>query len=230
MRRDKHYTLARELAEQVAEAHALPGVKAARRLVQYEHFRVVEHGLSYADAALRAAGQLLNFVLVNPGEREDFAQFLNLFARRSLLQALERGHVFEVVGHGEFGVKTEVLRQIAEHIAPRLAQRERVRAVAEHAARGGREYAREHAHERGLARAVCADEAPNAAREREAHVVHGGLLPKAFCQVLYFNFHNQAPFQAYSRRASRGTRRQARRARRDRLLRPQAEIGSAAPR
>ena len=229
MRRDEHYPVTREFAQQIAEAHPLPGVEAARRLVEYEHLRVVEHGLRYADAALRAAGQLFNFVLVNAREREDFAQFLNLFARRSLLQALERRHVVEVVGHGELGVKAEVLRQVAEHVPPGLAQRERVRAVAEHAARGGREYAREHAHERGLARAVGADEAPDAAGEREAHVVHGGLLSEAFGEVLYFNFHSRAPFQAFSQRASRGTRSRARRARRGRLLPPPAEIGSAAP-
>ena len=47
---------ARKLAQEVAEAHPLPGVQAAGRLVEYQHFRVIEHGLHYADAALRAAG------------------------------------------------------------------------------------------------------------------------------------------------------------------------------
>ena len=194
MRRDKHYAPAGKFAQKVPEAHPFPGIEAACRLVKYQHLRVVEQGLGYAHAPLSAAGELFYFALINPRQREGFAELRYLFARRALFEALERGHVFEVVRDGELWVVAEALRQIAEHVAPGLAHIARVRAVAEDTAGRGRQYAREHAHERRLARAVRADKAPDSGRQREADGVDGGFLAKTFREVLYLNIHIQAPF------------------------------------
>ena len=91
---DEHDAPLCKLRQEVSKPHPFPGVKAARRLIQYEHIRVVQHGLRYPNAPLHTAGELFYLLFPHLGKAEQFEQLLHLFPALRFAYALERGHVF----------------------------------------------------------------------------------------------------------------------------------------
>ncbi|HEY6508301.1 MAG TPA: hypothetical protein VIY56_09830 [Vicinamibacterales bacterium] len=164
-----------KLLDQLAGLVDLLRVEAGRRLVEDEHLGVVEQRLREADAlpvALRELAALAVRHVGHPRALHHRGHARLAFGPRHALDA--RAEV-EIFAHAHVGVERRRLGQIAGAALGLDRFLGEIEAGHDGGALGGRHVAGEHAHGRGLAGAVRAEEAEDfAAFDREADVADGG--------------------------------------------------------
>ena len=175
-------------AQQVSPEHVARGrVHAGGGFVEDEHFGAVQAGSGELQALADTERQRSGFLFSDGSEvvlGECFAD--GGFAARA--QAVEAGVQFEVLPHGEFFVKAEGLRHVADaHPGGDAAC---VHWCAEEfgVATAGLQEASEHFHGGGFAAAVAAEKAEDFAFfDGEADVVHGGEVAEGFGEAVCFD-------------------------------------------
>jgi hypothetical protein len=170
---DNHDALA-DVGEQVEEAVALFRIEARGRLVDDQQRRAADQRLGDAEALAHAAGEAGNGFLAHAPQVDLAQQRLDGLAPLAASgDALKHRHVVEHVVGADARIDAEILRQIAEHLTQPLRLLDHVDgAKADGAA--GRGLQRRHAtHQRGLARAVGAEQAEHPGRDLEADAVQG---------------------------------------------------------
>ena len=175
-------------AQQVSPEHVARGrVHAGGGFVEDEHFGAVQAGSGELQALADTERQRSGFLFSDGSEvvlGECFAD--GGFAARA--QAVEAGVQFEVLPHGEFFVKAEGLRHVADAHPGGDAACVHRRAKQAGAAAAGLQEAGEHFHGGGFAAAVAAEEAEDFAFfDGEADVVHGGEVAEGFGEAVCFD-------------------------------------------
>ena len=161
-----------EFAQKVEKAHAFGRVEARRRLVHDHQRRIAQQRHGDAKALAHAARVATELLLAHvpqvrlPQERLD-----RLVARPAIGDAFQHGEVIEQALRAHLGIDAEVLRQVAEGLADLVFLADDVD-LAEGDGAGVRLLERgNHAHQRGLAGAVGAEQAVHARRNRERDVL-----------------------------------------------------------
>ena len=153
--------------QQLAQAHALLGVKAGGRLVQNQQLGVAQQGSGQQQALLHAAAVRRQPLVELVGQVDGRGHARDLAGHGGARDLLQRGHVGEKAATGVAVVQALLLRHIAEHAAERNAVRGAV--APQHLARIGGQSAGDDADQRAFARAVRPQKAIQARAEGERH-------------------------------------------------------------
>jgi hypothetical protein len=178
MRRQDHRVLAGERADQGPDLGDLPGVEADGGLVEDEHIRVPEQRLREADALPVALRQLADHPVAHVRDEAAVHHVGDPPPARAAPHPFDLRHEVEVGRHRQVRVEGRVLGQVSD-AAPHLERLgEDVEARHTRRARAGRHEAREDLHRGGLAGAVRAEKADDAALvDAEGHAVDRGDRP-----------------------------------------------------
>ena len=177
-----------QLAEQLGQAGARFGIEAGGGFVQQQHLGLVDDGLADGDALAQAARQAAAGLLQAVAQVEPLRGAFDRGGDVGFRQALRGGGIFQAACHREVLVEAEEIREVA-HDAVHVA-----RPVADiHV--GDRDGARERrlqpgdaAHQRGLARAVGADQRGDAAvGDGQRDVVERAMAGVVEGEIGYFD-------------------------------------------
>ena len=199
MRREDDRMLAGEILDQIADLHDLRRVKADRRLIENEEFRIAEQRLRKAATLPVALGKIADDAALHIGDAQTLHCVLDLLfplGRRYFFQSGGKG---QVVTHAHFRIDRRDLRQIADPLFDLHRILCDVVAVYEHRSGVGGEASRDHVHRRGFARAVRPEKSEDLMiADREGDILHGGMQTVVFGQILDFNHINVSPFRFLS--------------------------------
>ena len=110
MRGEQDDLIRGEAGDEVAEAHALLGVKPGRGLVEDEDVRVVEDRLRDAESLLHASRERADAAVLLARKADPVEKLKRPGASGAGVDALECRHVLHEVQGGELRVVAEVLR------------------------------------------------------------------------------------------------------------------------
>ena len=174
--------------DEVAKDDALFGIETCGRFIKDEQLRCIEQCLRDADPSEHAPGALM-FHQVQL-QQQFFDALFALFFR----DALEQPHIREEIVYAVAGIIPKMLWHIAQICAISVVLLQDADAVKGDLPSGGRQSAYEHADQCGLAAAIRAQQRVHAGIQREADVIHSGMLAKFAGKVFTFQFHEHAPF------------------------------------
>jgi len=174
--------------ERGADFADLVGVEAVGRLVEHQQVRLVQQSARQGHALAETAGELGDSLAPHPVQVADAAHgvhaLLEALARHAPGAREEGEHVLG--GHVE--VEGAVLGQVADLLGGGDAVAKHVNACDLNLACRGRQEAGQHAHGRGLARAVGPQKTHDLAlRDAERDVVNGHRGAVALGEVLYLD-------------------------------------------
>src|SRR5206468_2706676 len=112
VRREDDDASLRDLAEEIAKAHALLRVEADRRLVHNDELRVPEQRLRDADALTHAAGVAAEAPVGDAMEVRELEQLLHAAVEVGPGEPLQPAEVEKELACGQLLVDAEVLREI----------------------------------------------------------------------------------------------------------------------
>src|SRR5436309_2877595 len=162
----------RELPEHVPDGPPTERIEADRRLVQAQDLRVGHHRHGDDQPLAEAAGQVGRELVAVVPESEVFHDFLGALAGLRPRLAADQAEVEDVIVGGEEHLRPGFLRHDRDVRPDRLRLRERVVAEDRRAAERVLQLRRQDSQERGLARAVPAEEAEDLAfLDREGDVL-----------------------------------------------------------
>ena len=200
MRRQDDDAVLADLAEQVEEPHTLSGIETGSGLVDDDERRVAEECDGDAEALAHAAGVAAQPLLAHVPQVGLAKQCLDdALPRRTLREPFEDGEVVQqpLCAHGR--VDAEFLREVAEGATHAVLFAQDVdlprvqRGILQSDGAGvGLLEGGDRAHEARLARAVGAQEAEHAARDRERDIVQRAHpVGVRLCEALDPEFHER---------------------------------------
>ena len=182
--REQHGAFFAELGDQATNFRALIRIEPLGGLVEHEQIGAVQDRLRQADPLAVSLRELSDGPVVDvrdPGPRD------GILERALALGAGEPAQVgdeIEIVGDQHVAVERVVLGEVADALFGRAPQLGHGLPVEEHLPAVGLEILRDHAHRRGLARAVGAEKAHHlAAVDGERHTVHSGDISESLGDV-----------------------------------------------
>ena len=165
--------LRRQGRDQRADLLDLRGIETDRGLVENEHGRIVHDRLGEADALAVALRQRADHATPHVRETAALESAIHLLAQAAARHILQLRHEREVALDVHLGIQGWRLGQVSNGPPCRERIGEHVVAVDHGRAVRRRNEARQHAHRRGLARAVRPEEPHDLAlRDFEGDVVH----------------------------------------------------------
>ena len=184
-----------QLPDQSADLDDLCRVKAHGRLVQNDELRRAQQCLRNAHTLAVALGQTADEPgqhLFQPGAAGSFAHLF--FAVGLLFDAFQLCSKIQIFLHRHFRVERRLLGQIAHTGLGLLGLLRQAEARHLHFTGGGGKVAGEDIHDRGLARAVGAEQAEDlAVAHRKGQIFNGRVRAILFAQMRYFD-HSKRSF------------------------------------
>ena len=185
-----------QIADEGADLDHLRRVQADGGLIQNDDLRCAEQRGGNAHTLTVALGQVVDQALLHALQARAGRSVLHCGgAIRLFAGALQLGNEQQILLHGHFLIQRRQFRQVADAGLGRGGLVGDVVAVDLDRAVGGRNVTGNNVHGGGLARAVGAEQAVDAAiLHGEADVVHRGVAAIALCQMLYFDQSAHSPF------------------------------------
>ena len=170
-----------ELVDQAPHLVLLIRIETVGRFIQYQHLRVVNQRLRQSDAAAKALRQRLDDLMDHRSQAQpiddDGAPLTPAFAG----QSAHVGDEIQELGGGHFTVARGALREISHAGLGGHGRSLDVVSADGHLSGGRGDEARDHAHGRGFARAIGAQESQHFSRRyAEGQVIDGQLVAVAF--------------------------------------------------
>jgi hypothetical protein len=113
--REQHNPVAAKVRQQVAEANPFLGVEPGGGFVHNQHLRAAQQSLGDAEAALHAAGVLLDPFLHLVGQVDTLQYFPDLGSSSPGGNSLHARHQLQVLRRRQLPVEADLLGEVAEH-------------------------------------------------------------------------------------------------------------------
>lgn len=163
------------------------------RLIEEEHFRLVQDGTGERQALLEAERQVLRRHVVDGAEIEDLSHELDSLALSGAGKAVDAREEIQVLQDAQIAVEGEFLRHVAEPVARLGGVAPQIEAGDASFAGGRLQKPAQHLESGRLAGAVRPEQAENlTARDVEGDVVGSGEIAEALCESACFD-HRPAP-------------------------------------
>ena len=185
-----------QVADEGADLDHLRRVQADGGFIQNDDLRRAEQRSGNTHTLTVALGQVADQALLHALQARAGRGVLHCGGTiRLFAGALQLGNEQQILLHGHILIQRRQLRQVADAGLGRGGLVGNVVAVDFDRAVRGRNVAGNNVHGGGLARAVGAEQAVDAAiLHGEADVVHRGVAAVALCQMLYFDQSAHSPF------------------------------------
>src|ERR1700682_2254748 len=183
-RDDDGLTHSAQLSEDLAHLDAGPRVETGCRLIQQEHYRIVDERPGQAQSLLHSTRKGVDRLVAPFSQPDELEQFVHDLVPAVLRLAVARGIEIQVLGDGELVVDAKEVRHVSDPAVHLVRLSGDVGAIDRRAPAGRFEERGEYAQRRGLARAVRSDEAEDLTfGHLKRHMVQRGPLAVDLCQV-----------------------------------------------
>jgi hypothetical protein len=171
MRGEDHNARARQLRKQVAEAHALFGIEAGRRLVDDQELGIVQQRLCDTNSLLHASRIAAQRTFARLQQIDHREQLIDSPARRSAVEALGGRQIFQELHGIQIGINPEILWQVAQYGAQAVRRTRCVDPVPSDRSLGSSGDGCQNAHQCGLTGPVWPEQSQNARTDLQAEIL-----------------------------------------------------------